>query len=129
MDKLLTNLCKKVYENLGVYHRERTYQNSLDLELSKIHNTIKEYPLKIMYDNQIVNTYYIDIVIPNISLPIEIKAIKNIGEADKNQIKNYMRHLNTKIGYLVNFGYTELNIIKFIGEQYEEVGLLIQNKK
>ena len=121
MDAKLIMLCKKVYAELGLYHRERTYQNALEYELIKTgHKTIKEYPLKIWYDEQVMNTYFIDIVIGN--LPIEIKVVKNMGVAERNQIKNYMINIGSSIGYLINFGYHELEILKFedvVGEMVE----------
>ena len=121
MDLKLIAICKKVYSELGVYHRERTYQNALEYELIKTgHKTIKEYPLKIWYDSQVMNTYFIDIVIKD--LPIEIKAVKNMGVAERNQIKNYMINIGSSVGYLINFGYHELEMLRFndvVGELVE----------
>ena len=121
MDVKLITMCKKVYAELGLYHRERTYQNALEYELIKTgHKTIKEYPLKIVYDNQVMNTYYIDIVIGN--LPIEIKTIKNMGTAERYQIRNYMLNIGSDIGYLINFGHHELEVLRFndvVGELVE----------
>ncbi len=107
----LVIMCKKVYAELGLYHRERTYQNALEYELIKTgHKTIKEYPLKIWYDNQVMNTYYIDIVIKG--LPIEIKTIKNMGTSERYQIINYMKNIDSNTGYLINFGHHELEVIR-----------------
>ena len=121
MDEALLKMCKKVYAELGLYHRERTYQNALEYELIKVgHKTIKEYPLKIIYDNQVMNTYFIDIVIGN--LPIEIKVVKNMGISERYQIRNYMMNIGSSVGYLINFGYHELEVLRFndvVGEMVE----------
>ncbi len=124
MDEFDTNLikvCKKIYEKLSRGHRERTYQNALELELRKSYKVIKEYPLPITYEGVIINGYFIDLVIDS-ELPIEIKATKNIGLSEDLQITNYMIHIKSKKGYLINFGVFELEINKYLKE--EKINLL-----
>ncbi len=127
-DDVLKGLCECVYKQLGVYHRERTYQNALELELLKLNiNVIKEYPLKIWYKGNIVNTYFIDLVIDN-KLPIEIKQVKSLGKSERHQILNYMKNIKSNVGYLINFGHFELEILKFVGEKETELLPMIDEK-
>ncbi len=115
-DTNLIDVSKKVYKILGRGHRERTYQNALELELRKSYKVIKEYPLPITYEGVIINGYFIDLVIDS-ELPIEIKATKNIGLSEDLQITNYMKHIHSKKGYLINFGVFELEINKYLQEE------------
>ena len=114
-DKYFIEICEKVYKELGLYHRERTYQIALEIELMKKYNTIKEYPLKIWYSGQVINTYFIDIVLDN-KIPIECKTISKLKDCDRHQIKNYMINMDKNIGYLVNFGFTNLTILKLVDD-------------
>ncbi len=112
-DRYLIKMCKEVYEEMGHYHRENTYQNALVIELRNMFNVIKEYPLPIEYKNQIINTYFVDIVL-DYDLPIEIKSIKKLGKKEETQIWNYMKFISSDEGYLINFGHDNLEIWKYI---------------
>ena len=121
LDYCLYDTCKKVYRILGRGHRERTYQNALEIELlAKNFNVIKEYPLRIVYEGHTINGYFIDIVINN-DLPLELKASKNMGISEELQIKNYMIQLKSNTGYLINFGVLELEIIKYSNEEKTDI--------
>ena len=113
MDQIITTKSKEVYSILGFGHRENAYRNGLTEELRELGlNPIKEYPLAITYKGHLLTTYYPDIVINN-NLPIEIKWIKKLGEKEYLQITNYMRYIKSDVGYLINFGYTNLEMLKF----------------
>ena len=121
LDYMLVESCSKIYKVLGAGHRERTYQNALEYELLKQGlKVVKEYPLRIMYENTIINGYFIDLVI-NSDLPLELKATKNLGVADEYQIRNYMIQIKSNTGYLINFGMFSLEIIKYVNEKKIDV--------
>ena len=115
MDKFIFIKSLEVYNILGKGHRESTYQCALARELHK-YKPILEYPLAIEYKQWHVNTYYVDIVI-NSNLPIECKWVKKLKDGRQFcQIRNYMTHLHSDIGYLINFGDDDLEVIKFTGK-------------
>lgn len=113
---LLEQICKRIYNELGPYHTELTYQNAMEHELCKMNISYhREKQMPIMYDNQIVGHGYLDFLVkPHYA--IEFKAlttslINKDGEFNKsssaqrhhNQLYKYLQGLNLKTGFLINF--------------------------
>jgi GxxExxY protein len=111
----IVEMCKDVYEKLGAGLREKVYQNALNLNLSEKHRTILEYPVSINYKGHCLSICYPDILleIDDEKIMIEIKCIGKLAFKDHLQLQGYLRHNNTKIGYLINFGTYSLEIYRY----------------
>jgi GxxExxY protein len=93
-----------VYNSLKFGFLEKVYENALVIELKKFNlHCEQQKPVEVLYENQIVGSYYADIVVNNIVI-IELKAVEDICEAHEAQLVNYLRASKIEVGLLLNFG-------------------------
>lgn len=106
LDKI-KNIAKDVYRSLGSGHQECVYDKAMQvgLRLAKIkYENQKVVELK--YKEHYVGEGYPDIVVHfgKEKLILELKAVGgNMGSAEEQQIKTYMKILKIKTGLLINF--------------------------
>ena len=82
------------------------------LEISKMNlNVVKQQPLNVLYDEQIVGEYFADLIVEN-QVIVEIKAIKELTEIHQAQLMNYLVACNKRCGLLINFGKPRIEIKK-----------------
>jgi GxxExxY protein len=94
----------EVYNNLGNGFLEKVYENALMLELKNQGlDCVNQLPVDVVYKDNIVGSYYADIVVEN-KVIIELKTCKNITDEHRAQILNYLKAVKYKVGYLINFG-------------------------
>jgi GxxExxY protein len=103
-DRGFTDIFKDVYNKLGLGYRENIYENAICLELKK-ENIEYEQQKKILieYDNEIIGEQIADICIPECRLVIELKSIPDLNIKTHNQIIPYIKNLNYKEGYIINY--------------------------
>src|SRR4030042_5259523 len=116
----IVSIVKDVYKNLGSGHQECVYDKAtqVGLRLAKIkYESQKVVELK--YREHYVGEGYPDIIVHfgREKVILELKAVgSNLGPAEEQQIKNYMKLLKIKDGLLINFqqpkkeGKTQLEI-------------------
>jgi GxxExxY protein len=119
----IVEMSKDVYEKLGAGLREKVYQNALNLNLSEKYRTILEYPISINYKGHCVSLCYPDILleVAGKKIIIEVKCIGKVGLKEHLQLKGYLRHNNTKMGYLINFGTQELEVYEYDGDKMTDL--------
>jgi len=94
----------KVYNELGHGFLEKVYENSLIIELKNRGIKVsQQHPIKIFYNKINVGNYFADIIVDN-KIIIELKAVEKIVSAHHNQVINYLRASDIKVGILLNFG-------------------------
>lgn len=106
-----------VYNTLGFGHKEKVYGNALAIELDK--NGIpftRETPLDVTYDGQKVGSYRPDFVIDG-KILLELKSSPFLANASAVQLIYYLKGTNFKLGLLVNFGASKLEIKRKIWSQ------------
>ena len=103
-----------VSNTLGSGFLEKVYENALVIEISK-HNlvVIKQQPLNVVYDGQIVGEYFADLMIEN-KVVVEIKAIKEFNQIHQAQLMNYLVACNKQCGLLINFGKPRIEIKRIL---------------
>lgn len=102
-DKIIKSYFK-VFNTLGYGFLEKVYENALAIELWKIGLDVKcQYPISVIYENEIVGDYYADIIVNDIVV-LELKATKEISEENECQLINYLKATNIELGLLLNFG-------------------------
>jgi GxxExxY protein len=113
MTSLFRKIAEEVFEILGPGHTEKIYHNALvhELRLKRglFDNVESGKIIPINYKNINVGYCEADIVLtnPEQTIVIELKAQKSpLSETDENQVKKYMRLLDTSSGFLINFGNT-----------------------
>ena len=103
----IVSLAKDVYKSLGSGHPEVVYDKAMQvgLRLAKIkYENQKVVELK--YKDHNVGEGYPDIIVNfgKDKLVLELKAVGgNMGAAEEQQIKIYMKILKIKNGLLINF--------------------------
>ena len=99
-----------VYNQLGFGHKENVYSRALAIELSK--NKIsfaQEHPLDVIYDGQKVGVYRPDFIVDG-KILLELKSVPFLSKASAIQLIYYLKGTNFKLGLLVNFGSSRLEI-------------------
>ena len=94
----------KVYNSLGYGFLEKVYENVLMIEFQKSGmNAISQAPIRVVYDQQIVGEYFIDLLVEN-RIIVEIKAVKTLLKEHEAQLLNYLKASEMEVGLLLNFG-------------------------
>ena len=94
----------KVFDELGCGFLERVYIGALKIELDKLGlKSVRELPVGVRYDSVVVGEYKVDLLVEERVL-VEVKAIRELSEADERQLLNYLRCTNKEVGLLLNFG-------------------------
>ncbi len=96
----------EVYRELGCGFLEAVYQESLEFELSR--QNIPFEAQKIIFidykEHQLAQQYIPDFICFE-KIIVEIKAVKELTEASKAQVFNYLKITGLKLALLVNFGH------------------------
>lgn len=99
--------CQEVHRDMGPFLNEYMYQDALDITLEE-HGIVgvdkqKEYYFKTVYHGkEIKHPHKVDFFIRN-KVFVECKAIEHLGSEQRQQLWNYMRLTNVRIGILYNF--------------------------
>jgi GxxExxY protein len=95
-----------VHNVLGFGFLEKVYKNALVIELRKMGlNVLKEEPITVYYENEIVGQYVADIIVDK-KVILELKAVKDIAEIHEVQLVNYLKATGIEVGLLINFGHS-----------------------
>jgi GxxExxY protein len=103
-----------VYNELGHGHKEQVYQKAFAEELNQANIPFKrEANLKVKYKGKPVGNYRPDFVIDE-KVIIETKAVESMPKSYEQQLTNYLKSTDIKLGLLVNFGRPKLEIRRLI---------------
>ena len=93
-----------VHNTLGFGFLEAVYQNALLIELEKNSlKAVKETPIKVSYNGQIVGDYVADILVED-KIILELKSVKELHPVHEAQLTNYLKATGLEVGLLINFG-------------------------
>jgi GxxExxY protein len=107
----------KVHRYFGLGFPEIVYKKALIIELAKAGLSFKqEVEKEIVYDGILIHKRRLDLIVENIVL-VELKAIKEVGNSNYNQIINYLRVFQIEVGLLFNFGTPSLQFKRFISSK------------
>jgi len=106
-----------VHNKLGCGFQEIIYQRAMAIEMEKESlEFISECEMEIYYDGEVIGARRVDFFVEN-KVMVELKAITEIEEVNKNQIINYLEIYKIDIGLLINFGKKRLEFKRFINEK------------
>ena len=103
--ELIIRCFYNVYNSLGYGFLEKVYENALLIEL-KEHGLkcIAQTPVDVYYKEQIVGSYYTDIIVDR-EIVLEIKAgVGTLIPAYEKQLSNYLRATEFELGFVFHFG-------------------------
>ncbi len=94
----------RVYNKLGYGFLEKVYENAMLIELKKEGITSSsQFPIKVLYENEIVGEYFADILVST-QVIVEVKAAKTLSAESEAQLLNYLKATDLEVGLLLNFG-------------------------
>ena len=111
----IIGVCMEVHKNLGNGFLESVYQEVLENEFNK-HNIPfqKQKKLELFYKDAKLKKYFIADFICFDKILVEIKAATFLHESSKQQVINYLKATDYKLGLLINFGGSSLQWKRFI---------------
>src|SRR6056297_3433240 len=103
-----------VANNLGYGFLEKVYENALIHELRKNGiPALNQQAILVYYDGVVVGDYYVDILVNN-EIVVELKTAKAIDASHVAQCLNYLKATNKKIGLLINFGNSRVEVKRLV---------------
>ncbi|CAN5543180.1 GxxExxY protein [soil metagenome] len=93
-----------VYNELRYGYLEAVYARALEVELNrrKVPH-VREMALDVRYKGIVVGVYRADFLVAG-RVVVEVKATRQIGDADRKQLLNYLRSTNQEVGLILHFG-------------------------
>jgi len=107
---LFRGACFDLYKNFGGAFKERVVHNALIIELE--HRGLKvdtEKRIPVVYKGQKVGTYAPDLIINDV-IVVELKVKPFLTGEDERQFWYYLRSSQYKLGFLINFGPSRLQV-------------------
>lgn len=105
------------HNKLGCGFQEIIYQRAMKIEMEKEKlEFVSECEMDIYYDGEVIGSRRADFFIED-KVMVELKAITEIEEINKNQIINYLEIYKIDVGLLINFGNKRLEFKRFINEK------------
>jgi len=113
--------CMRVHATLGSGFLEAVYQEALEKELTKSNLPYsRQYKLALYYDGEKLKKYYVaDFLLYN-SIILEIKAIDYLSPKINDQLRNYLKATNSRLGLLVNFGKSSLEYRRLLNPKVSQ---------
>jgi len=95
----------EVYNELGFGFLESVYENALLIALiAKGLKVEQQVPIPVWFRGRKVGDFFADLIVEDFVL-LELKAVREIDEAHKAQLLNYLRATEIEVGLLLNFGH------------------------
>ena len=99
----IVGLLFDVHNKVGGGHRESYYYKAIRILLNKNELYFKEQlKVPLNFENQKIGYYFLDFLIEN-KIVLEIKAGERFKKIDIEQVYDYLKTANLKLGILVNF--------------------------
>lgn len=104
----------EVHRYFGNGFLEKIYEGALENRLRKKGHTVaRQVPLEVVdEDGTVVGHYNVDLLIEGLVL-LEIKAARQLVPEHQAQILNYLKATGIRVGMLINFGATRIQIKRF----------------
>ncbi|MFH1049589.1 MAG: GxxExxY protein [bacterium] len=111
LSNIVIGLSIKIHKTLGPGLLESVYQECLFHEIKKAGLKVeKEKPLPLVYDDvKLECGYRLDLLVEN-KLVLEIKSVEALSDLHLAQILTYLKIGNYKLGLLLNFNVTKLQM-------------------
>ncbi|MBV8129858.1 MAG: GxxExxY protein [Planctomycetaceae bacterium] len=98
--------CFEVYKELGCGFLEAVYQECLEIEFtSQGIPFVPQAELGLTYkDRGLKQKYFADLICMD-KIVVEVKAVKELTDAHRAQVHNYLKATSLRLALLVNFGH------------------------
>jgi GxxExxY protein len=110
----IIELAIEVHRTLGPGFLETIYENALVIELEKAGLKCEQQKqVDVFYKGIKVGEHRLDLIV-NGKVIVEVKAVKSLEDIHRSQIISYLTATGIRIGLLLNFGKTKLEIDRII---------------
>ena len=111
---LVIGAAQKVHGRLGFGFLEKVYERALCLELAaKGVDFRQQGAIEVVYDGRIIGAYVPDLVVER-SVVVEIKAVDRLEIIHRRQCLNYLRASDFRLGLVLNFGRSRLEVARLV---------------
>ena len=94
---------KKIYNDLGPGYSERVYHNAMEVLLRNAGVRYEsERIVPVPFEGHVIGNLRADIIVDS-QVVLEFKTIKTLNDQAELQALNYLRLLDLKVAYLINF--------------------------
>lgn len=114
LSRRIIGIAIEVHKKLGPGFREKIYEEALlkEFETSNI-EFAKEKVVRVDYDGQSLGNQRIDLLVDD-EVILEIKACTKIIPIHRDQVISYLKTANKKLGLILNFGRSKLEIKRVV---------------
>lgn len=99
----------KVHKELGAGFLEAVYQEALKEEFQQANIPFKgQQKLNLFYNGKKLKKYYVADYVCFDKIILELKTVSTFNNLMINQLYNYLKATNYKLGVLINFGKSSL---------------------
>jgi GxxExxY protein len=110
----LVGIFNEVHNQLGPGFPENYYENALIEELNNHGISFEQQKvINVQYKGKIIGVFRLDLVVDN-SIIIELKAVSEITDLFKKQLRSYLKAADLCLGILVNFGKSRVKFFRII---------------
>ena len=104
----------EVHRTLGPGFLEKVYETALAMELSDRRIPFRQQAnIDVLYKGRVAGCYIADLIVHSEVL-VEIKAQDDLVDPNEAQVLNYLRGTGIKVGLLMNFGRSKIQVNRFI---------------
>lgn len=108
----------RVHAALGPGFLEAVYQESLEKEFTKSQLPFeRQQKLLLFYNGEKLKKYYVADFLLYDSIILEIKAMDYMNPKINDQLRNYLKATNSRLGLLVNFGKSSLEYRRLLNPE------------
>lgn len=110
LTRQIIGVCFEVIGELGDGFLERVYHSALPIALRDAGLQVQsDVPIDVSFRGQKVGVFRADLVVAEKVL-VEVKAVRTLAPEHQAQVINYLKATGLKVGLLVNFGRSRLEI-------------------
>ena len=104
----------KVHNELGPGFPEAVYHKALCMELDRAGVPhVSEARLEVRYDGQVCGEFRVDVLAAD-KIVLELKAVDALCQQHAAQVLSYLRAGGLRLGLLMNFGETRLDVRRIV---------------
>lgn len=104
----------EVINTLGHGFLEKPYEKALVIELKQKKIPFRQQPgFEISYKGNVVGEYIPDIIVYD-KIIVEIKTVERIGDHEIGQMLNYLKVTNLRVGLILNFKHSKLQVERVV---------------
>ena len=102
---IIVECAMKVHRRLGPGLLESVYEAVLAYELAARGLSVqRQVPVRITYDDLVFDEgFRADLIVAGLVV-LELKSVERVTSAHKKQLLTYLRLMDLRLGYLLNFG-------------------------